>query len=40
MLTIALEFREVFPRYSDMDQNFSWLLTPEEWKISSLGGIQ
>jgi hypothetical protein len=33
MLIAALEFREVFPRYSDMDENFRWSPTIEEWEM-------
>lgn len=32
MLITTLEFRQVFPRYSDRDQNFIWAPTHEEWE--------
>jgi hypothetical protein len=31
MLSAALEFREVFPRYEDMDQSFRWVPTAKDW---------
>jgi NDP-sugar pyrophosphorylase family protein len=31
MLSAALEFREVFPRYEDRDQSFRWVPTVEDW---------
>jgi hypothetical protein len=31
MWFVALEFREVFPRYEDRDQSFRWVPTIEDW---------
>jgi hypothetical protein len=31
MLVAAIEFKEVFPRYKDMDQSFQWVLTVDDW---------
>jgi hypothetical protein len=31
MLSTALEFREVFPRYEDRDQSFRWVLSVDDW---------
>jgi CTP:phosphocholine cytidylyltransferase-like protein len=32
MLITTLEFRQVFPTYSNRDQNFIWAPTHEEWE--------
>jgi hypothetical protein len=31
MLSTALEFREVFPRYEDRDQSFRWVPSVDDW---------
>jgi len=31
MLFVALEFREVFPRYENRDRSFRWVPTVEDW---------
>ncbi|XP_062176105.1 zinc finger BED domain-containing protein RICESLEEPER 2-like [Alnus glutinosa] len=31
MLSTALEFREVFPRYEDRDQSFHWVPSVDDW---------
>jgi hypothetical protein len=37
LLSASLEFREVFPRYGDWDQSFSWVPTVEDWvKVENL----
>lgn len=31
MLDVAIQFKEVFPKYGDRDNSFEWVPTVEEW---------
>ncbi|XP_042944767.1 zinc finger BED domain-containing protein RICESLEEPER 2-like [Carya illinoinensis] len=40
MLVTAMEFKEVFPRFQDRDQNFQWVPTLEDWmKVKNICDI-